>query len=756
MRLKNMEGALLKGSANETNESLVPTKREVCLMRTRFGIHSLPLQSLMQLTCRYRKYPAMRENIELLGSNQTTIQMLSTSRPRARNKMNEYDDVAEGSSGSESARAIYLGSEPTSWDQCLARTESSAMDYLKSCEWKPRVLTAPYFSESASQWTQVNTVTVPGSEVKSVMTPLNIKPVEVTASPMAISVEAGGQHQKLFKSHNQASAVRNGAVQEAGRTCTILGMNQQPSTSSITKLRSFMFQPKSTDSVELQSASVHANLTTPSTTLNRPEDSNAQFIEVTDADYEHKSVSADGCTQNMDVKAENMRSGGSHWAEETRLDSCDGAASTNIGEDIQVPKPEQGIGDRLGSAALPLSTPASDLELRRESTRMNLPIDLTVMDLNEKALYTSLERQDNSRFNIPSSVIVQVTNNLALHRQCPIKEHSPDIDWHEDLSETPIESDHEFSIDDSEEEKLIQLTDVQERYSPPSDVQFPFDDLPQTPEVYDSNLKGSPPETGNSPVTDNHPSKYFDHQTASLESGVPEGSGVNTNLEGNNREYDCNLAGYDCGDSHEIAPHKRDSPHPSSSVVGIEANGNTSLVDRSAIHRPGPYRFPQSILDCDDSGQPKPFARPPFPAPVQDRPLIPGLSSSTRLRTCFRIGEALREGSMAARNRRNVVIELYARVLYSSREEECFKQNFQFGDLFHDRGPFLNGVCKSWRHSRVWDADTNVFLGRQATDKMARVIGKIERNGASWLMDVMSIWEASWDDVAHVKGIVCS
>ena len=57
------------------------------------------------------------------------------------------------------------------------------------------------------------------------------------------------------------------------------------------------------------------------------------------------------------------------------------------------------------------------------------------------------------------------------------------------------------------------------------------------------------------------------------------------------------------------------------------------------------------------------LVRKSFPTPVLDRSPIFGVSNEIVLRTCFRLGEALNIGSQAVRSRKNVVIELYARVV---------------------------------------------------------------------------------------------
>ena len=36
---------------------------------------------------------------------------------------------------------------------------------------------------------------------------------------------------------------------------------------------------------------------------------------------------------------------------------------------------------------------------------------------------------------------------------------------------------------------------------------------------------------------------------------------------------------------------------------------------------------------------------------------------------------------------------------------------------------------------------------------MCRAIAKMKREGAKWRLDVLSIWEAGWEDVEFVAGI---
>jgi len=180
---------------------------------------------------------------------------------------------------------------------------------------------------------------------------------------------------------------------------------------------------------------------------------------------------------------------------------------------------------------------------------------------------------------------------------------------------------------------------------------------------------------------------------------------------------------------------------------------------------PSQTRAPEATLEVakhlvgfDSNGNALPFVRHPFPTKVLDRSPILGLSSSPLLRTCFRIGEALNAATIASHTNLDPLIELYARVTYSQRVGA--EQFFQFADLFRsDRPPFLNGTYVGWKAVDLWDCDSKYFLGESGRGKIARCVGRLKRdevNKGSWKMVVLSIWEASWDDVGYVKGIVCS
>lgn len=137
-----------------------------------------------------------------------------------------------------------------------------------------------------------------------------------------------------------------------------------------------------------------------------------------------------------------------------------------------------------------------------------------------------------------------------------------------------------------------------------------------------------------------------------------------------------------------------------------------------------------------------------------DRSSLFGVSNINALRTCFRVGEALNAGCQAVRNNRNLIIELYARITSSWREPKpSRKQHFIINDLYHDKPPFINGTFELWDQSKLWDQDSRPFIKAGADGMICRLIGRMKRDGTQWKLEILSIWQADWEDVEHVAGI---
>ncbi|KAI4710832.1 hypothetical protein J4E89_004422 [Alternaria sp. Ai002NY15] len=149
----------------------------------------------------------------------------------------------------------------------------------------------------------------------------------------------------------------------------------------------------------------------------------------------------------------------------------------------------------------------------------------------------------------------------------------------------------------------------------------------------------------------------------------------------------------------------------------------------------------------------KPFVRPPFPEAVRDRSPIIGLSSNLLLRTCFRIGEVINQSCQASKSGKHIMIEMYARVLASERTST--EQQFTFCDLFHAKPPYIKAVYNAaiWKSVQLFEYDSRRLLQQ---GRICRCIGTMKREDKEWTMTVLNIWEATWEDIEWVQGIVDS
>ncbi|KAF2098235.1 hypothetical protein NA57DRAFT_77027 [Rhizodiscina lignyota] len=150
----------------------------------------------------------------------------------------------------------------------------------------------------------------------------------------------------------------------------------------------------------------------------------------------------------------------------------------------------------------------------------------------------------------------------------------------------------------------------------------------------------------------------------------------------------------------------------------------------------------------------KPIVRAPLPKPIRDRSPIVGVTPSTLLRVCFRVGEALNVGAQAIREGNSVILELYARVISSYREAHTSKQHFMFADIWARRGPSIKGTYDIWKGSDLWDEDSKVFLDMHGEEKLCRCIARMKREDHEWRLAVLNIWQADWNDIEYVRGIL--
>lgn len=206
----------------------------------------------------------------------------------------------------------------------------------------------------------------------------------------------------------------------------------------------------------------------------------------------------------------------------------------------------------------------------------------------------------------------------------------------------------------------------------------------------------------------------------------------------------------------------RPSPHPprSSSPIVITSSADDSTIQSPATINP----LSPPIISSTPS-----IPRTPYPKPTRDRSSILGLSASPILRTCFRLGSALKLGSNATRSNQHVILELYARVLSSHRDESAGKQYFTLADLMNpERPPLLEAVYEGWKEGEPWRYDSGLLIcekkGNAAvdggsvsrekeTERLCRCLGRVVREGKGWCFKIMNVWKAEWEDVEWVRGI---
>ncbi|KAI0469067.1 hypothetical protein F4859DRAFT_488452 [Xylaria cf. heliscus] len=152
------------------------------------------------------------------------------------------------------------------------------------------------------------------------------------------------------------------------------------------------------------------------------------------------------------------------------------------------------------------------------------------------------------------------------------------------------------------------------------------------------------------------------------------------------------------------------------------------------------------------------FVRPPFPEKVRDRPFVPGMSSNTLLRTCFRIGAMISQTAYCFNHTQDVLFELYARVTYSSRETLARKQHFQFVDLYKDQQPYPAATLANWRIGSQLDKDSSVFLDTSGGPRLCWCMCKPMKDSKAaigWTYTVLKIREVDHEQINWARRIIC-
>ncbi|KAG4411991.1 hypothetical protein IFR04_014878 [Cadophora malorum] len=328
--------------------------------------------------------------------------------------------------------------------------------------------------------------------------------------------------------------------------------------------------------------------------------------------------------------------------------------------------------------------------------------------------------------------------------------------------------DEEYLLGDGlEEEDMISLPihlqGVIETFQAPPSLEYSFANGSMSGEVYDKSLQFSPPKSRPSSVLPGKPAggSLTDGRGPSktqrveyLGSDPPEEedwSFVRSNVSMANLEVP--ILSDPTSDQENVVLNKVAKPII---PLGPQKQRKHSTY---ANFQPAVQSSNTEEIKLDDSHDYKPlqpFARPDFPSVVLDRCPIIGVSAQSFLRVCFRVGEMFREGARCHDLKQDAVIELFARVTFSSREPGTTKQHFQFADLWHDRPPFPNGILANYKTSGLAESESRTFIGAEE-HLMARCIGRMRRgskNSTGWLMDIINIRPTDWEEIKWTKKIV--
>ena len=323
------------------------------------------------------------------------------------------------------------------------------------------------------------------------------------------------------------------------------------------------------------------------------------------------------------------------------------------------------------------------------------------------------------------------------------------------------EHDDEYPMADEDEEELLKLSElgvtVKECLAPLESVQQALHIL-EGGEVLGISLQLSPlksratgtsqPEAFQSYRTDN--SRVCQSpglQKPSIPVGEEEDRSFirsNEDIEDTTRTVTHPFCELQAPAAHSSGPHQASSTCTKRFVADY-ANVQTP----STLGTLGP-----TFDDSHDYEPMNPFARPEFPGLVLDRSPVVGFSAQTYLRTCFRIGEMFGEAVRCDSLAQDAVIELFARVTFSSRETGSAKQHFQFADLWHDRPPYPNGLLANYKTTGLAESESKVFLGENG--RMARCLGRFKRDlkNSVWVLHIINIRETDWEEIRWTKEIV--
>ncbi|KAI1337070.1 hypothetical protein F5Y15DRAFT_392270 [Xylariaceae sp. FL0016] len=336
--------------------------------------------------------------------------------------------------------------------------------------------------------------------------------------------------------------------------------------------------------------------------------------------------------------------------------------------------------------------------------------------------------------NIAESMDEQILESLPNHSGTMKTNDVPQSHLVEDL----LDADNEYSFDGLDERDMAFLLNItsniiHEEHIPPSSVTKAWDHDSQTAAEYDSTLQYSSPQS----LMTHQPGPKATTSSLKLDQKVHH----EEHLLDEDVDWDIVLT------------------VTNSLPKNLPIAGSSHILGRETqIGRTEHCTDQSNISMNDDPIPPSPFSRPPFPEKVRDRSCVPGVSSDSVLRTCFRMSLLISQTHYCYHHRQNVVFEMYARVTYSNRESLSRKQHFQFMDLWKDQHPYPSGILLDWKVGSRLDRQSSGFLDARAEPKLCHCICEPVRDtkmALGWIFKILDIKETNWEHIQCSRRVLC-
>lgn len=126
-------------------------------------------------------------------------------------------------------------------------------------------------------------------------------------------------------------------------------------------------------------------------------------------------------------------------------------------------------------------------------------------------------------------------------------------------------------------------------------------------------------------------------------------------------------------------------------------------------------------------------------------------------KTFFDLQELVDTKTQMFRNQPDITFELFARVIYSSRENFYKKQYFRFQSLLKNGPPYINGALLAWEVGSPLDCAAQELLKAQASRMKCFCRCKLRsdpRSEIGWGISVLEIRPTTWKEIQGTMDVL--